>query len=394
MRNGRRILFVATSDPFRRSGGGLLLSGCLHALNHLFPGQVDVLLPEESLPPQPPGPSFFPAPRRTPLQIARGVLRGQFHRFQIPTLSLLDAAAPPHRLCLIGNGLVAGELVAPLRARGVRSAVLHQNFERDYHRDNRTALSFQGRFTGLVARLERNAYLQADVNLFLSAADRARFEVAYGPCPGRNVVLGVFEPEPLPLPPPSRGSVPPSLVLTGTLNSPQTVDGIRDFIHTAYPLLRSRFPQIQVILAGRSPAPLVARFAEAEREAVSLFPDPPDMAPILARASLYCCPIHSGGGVKLRVMDGLRHGLPVLTHSVSARGYDAFLAKPYFRTYRDAPSFADGLAALLDWRLHHPDGSLIQQDYLASAGFDAGCDRLRAALEEPACPPPFPRSRP
>ena len=96
----------------------------------------------------------------------------------------------------------------------------------------------------------------------------------------------------------------------------------------------------------------------------------------MARGRYYICPTCKGGGVKLRVMDGLRAGLPVLTHEISARGYEPFLGITLF-PYHDQASFRDSLVRMLAL---HPDVKETLQVYSDHFSFEAGTARLRELL--------------
>jgi hypothetical protein len=58
-------------------------------------------------------------------------------------------------------------------------------------------------------------------------------------------------------------------------------------------------------------------------------------------------------------MDGLRYGMPVIVHEVSARGYEPFHNRSMF-VYGDPDSFSDALDRMLDSDV---DRSLIREIY-------------------------------
>lgn len=97
------------------------------------------------------------------------------------------------------------------------------------------------------------------------------------------------------------------------------------------------------------------------------------MSAVLARGRYYICPTELGGGLKLRIMDGLKAGLPVLTHAVSARGYEVFEGFCLF-SYRDEDSFRHALDQLLSRPV---DPISVQARYREVFSFDAGVERMR-----------------
>lgn len=52
--------------------------------------------------------------------------------------------------------------------------------------------------------------------------------------------------------------------------------------------------------------------------------------------------------MKLRVMDGLRNGLPVIAHQVSARGYSAFCETGCLEAFEDKEDFEKVLIKLIE----------------------------------------------
>src|SRR5690606_1296543 len=59
-----------------------------------------------------------------------------------------------------------------------------------------------------------------------------------------------------------------------------------------------------------------------------------DIVPFYEGASLYICPIKDGGGTKLKVLDAMAHGLPLLAHPVAMEGIDAIDRQHYYQAER------------------------------------------------------------
>jgi len=85
----------------------------------------------------------------------------------------------------------------------------------------------------------------------------------------------------------------------------------------------------------------------------------------------------------LRIMDGLRLGLPILTHEKSVRGYESFLNKKYFKTYKDLDTFKKSFKDLMNLiEMKKNDNFQIQQDYLDTYSFNAGVKRFEKLLNQ------------
>jgi glycosyltransferase involved in cell wall biosynthesis len=114
---------------------------------------------------------------------------------------------------------------------------------------------------------------------------------------------------------------PATLLFPGGLNYPPNIDAARVLVHDVLPRVRARVPQARVLLAGRAPAPAVAALARAN-PAVTLCDDPPDMRPLLARATLVAVPLRAGSGTRLKILQALAAGRPVVSTPLGAEGLD------------------------------------------------------------------------
>jgi len=101
----------------------------------------------------------------------------------------------------------------------------------------------------------------------------------------------------------------------------------------------------------------------------------------ISKANIYICPTSVGGGLKLRIMDGLKAGLPVLTHIVSERGYDEFKKAGVLFSYFNKGNFEENLINLMDL---YNAGNIIKDKiiniYNSVFSYDAGVRRLKAIL--------------
>ena len=101
------------------------------------------------------------------------------------------------------------------------------------------------------------------------------------------------------------------------------------------------------------------------------------MEPILEAADCYICPTSLGSGIKLRVLDGLQWGLPVVAHDVSARGYERMEETGCLLRYSDGPSFRAALTLLREKSI---DKEKVLTAYRNIFSLEAGCKRLKSIL--------------
>ena len=256
-----------------------------------------------------------------------------------------------------------------VRSRGCRIVTIHHNWQYEYVRDN---YPFPERSLRLfwVRRCEEQAVRGSDLNLTLTPEDRELLRAAYDPArKARIEVVGVHEFKPMRLPAPCTAESP-VFIITGNLGAKQTEDSLVPWLGRYYPILKERVPDARLLIAGSNPS---GRLAQLCRELqVELAASPPDMQPLLRLARYYVCPTDRGGGIKLRIMDGLRNGLPVISHEVSARGYAPFRGSVLF-SYTDPESFRSALEGILAARY---DPAAVQDLYYRHFSFESCVETL------------------
>jgi glycosyltransferase involved in cell wall biosynthesis len=228
----------------------------------------------------------------------------------------------------------------------------------------------------ITIRGEREAVRGSDLNLVLSVQDRDLLRKRYDPQgQARIEVQGGFEYKDRPMPVrPEKIVEDPVFVVTGNLGARQTLDSLLPWLDDYWPLIRKRVPESRLIAAGKNPGKVLQdRLKALGAECVA---NPSDMDGIVTRGRYYVCPASMGGGVKLRVMDGLRAGLPVLVHRVSARGYETFENRSLF-VYDSPDSFRTALEDLLSCTV---DPSMVLEMYTSSYSFRSGVLRLSSFL--------------
>ena len=98
----------------------------------------------------------------------------------------------------------------------------------------------------------------------------------------------------------------------------------------------------------------------------------------MENADYYICPTCLGGGLKLRVMDGLKWGLPVISHTVSARGYDLFEEMGCLISYHNLDGFRRALETL---KTSSFEKKTVLRAYEEIFSFEAGCNRVKKLLQ-------------
>lgn len=376
----KKILFFTATDFNSKYGGALSSLAHYRAFCKYYGSRMVLALPTEFC-----HGSFadsISVPARSKTSILFNILRGRFHRFKSFFVEYLKKHTDEYEMVIMNGGFYAGDMVDLFHSYGIKVLVIHHNYEPEYHMDNCSPPTLKGFTSFFVARNERRAYLKADLNVFVTKSDIKLFEEHYGKCNRPPFLLGVLEPvtwEKFPgeLCQANKQSQK-NIVVTGSLNSVQTVKGVIDFKEKYFSIIRNKYPNWKIILAGRNPANEILQFEKENEGVVRIIPNPENINKVIEMGFIFLCPTNVGGGLKIRLMDGFRNGRPVLVHQVSARGYELFEGQPFYKVYKDEQSFEDGLTQLINFVEHNENfGSQVCSIYRSQFSFEAGCERVK-----------------
>lgn len=135
----------------------------------------------------------------------------------------------------------------------------------------------------------------------------------------------------------------PMVLSVGTLTWEPNIDGLCWFLARVWPAVRRRQPAARLVIAGRDPDPRVRRAAAQPGVELAGFVE--DLRPLYARARVFVCPLRFGSGVKVKVINALYRGLPVVTSPCGAEGLGV---DDVVRVAETAEQWRHALGQLLD----------------------------------------------
>jgi len=275
------------------------------------------------------------------------------------------------------TSVVSFKLIDLFKKCGSKVIVIHHNYQYEYFRDN-TSWWLKIPTLYWCKRYEGEAVRKACLNLTLTKQDISLLSKNY--CGGdvsRFKVLGVFEYKDTIFSQIECASLRnEKFVITGDLGALQTRKSLIPWIKGYYPELKHFFPNSTLTIAGKNPNIEIVDLCK--QYGINLVKSPISMDEIVRDADCYICPVFFGGGLKLRIMDGLKWGLPVLTHSVSARGYDMVVDKGFLFVYDDLIAFRNSLAMLEGIKV---DKGCVRDTYCNFFSYRAGVKRISEILE-------------
>ena len=107
----------------------------------------------------------------------------------------------------------------------------------------------------------------------------------------------------------------------GTMYWPPNIDGVNWFIREVYPLIRQERPDVQFDVVGsRPPAEMVA-LNEAGL-GVNVTGYVADPTSFLERAALMVVPLRAGGGMRVKILNALAQGIPIVSTALGCEGIE------------------------------------------------------------------------
>lgn len=374
------ILYILKHNPWGIGGGCYACRNYLEAFTDIFEeATIDVCICAEYLQcgrqNEYPDVNFIPVKERTKMQKLLSPLTGEMHRFQVKAKQLLSTKS--YDLCIFDHNCIAGTLVDTCKRDGVKTIVINHNCEYEYFRDNSPRIHKMF-FLPWVKKNECHSYKQCDHNIFLTEEDKVLFTDMYGNSNTMSIVGGAFMRKGECLPnvaeiPFSSGRL--KIVISGTMGNIQNLDGLYYFLDELYDVIPEN---IDIVMAGKNPPAELMEKVKSYAN-ITIIPNPKDMMSIVGDSDIFLCPTRLGGGMKLRLMDGLKCGLPVVTHEVSARGYSNFVRMGYLESFSNRDEFKTALLKTIKKVSGHIVTKLeIQQKVSEDLDFNTAVNRLKA----------------
>ncbi len=112
----------------------------------------------------------------------------------------------------------------------------------------------------------------------------------------------------------------PEFVFLGLLSLPHNDDGLRSFLRTAWPHIVERLPGARLRVIGNEARPELSELAATLRDSVTVEGYISDLGEALSGAAALVNPVRFGSGIKLKVVEALGRGLPVVSTPIGAEG--------------------------------------------------------------------------
>jgi len=115
------------------------------------------------------------------------------------------------------------------------------------------------------------------------------------------------------------GSPRTSLVFAGSMDYSANVDAVVWFVNHIWPALRQEHPALSFAIVGRDPTTEVRALAG---DRVTVTGTVPDVRPYYAGALAAVVPLRIGSGTRLKILEAMAAGIPVISTRLGAEGLD------------------------------------------------------------------------
>ena len=139
---------------------------------------------------------------------------------------------------------------------------------------------------------------------------------------------------------------PRSLIFTGKMDFRPNVDAVLWFCQEVLPLVRRKLPDVRFYIVGQSPHRRVLRLADDPAVTITGYVD--DARSYIASACVYVVPLRIGGGTRLKVLEAMAMGKPIVSTSLGCEGFEGLVPGRELSLADTPEEFAQRVIELLD----------------------------------------------
>ncbi len=112
---------------------------------------------------------------------------------------------------------------------------------------------------------------------------------------------------------------PQRILFLGSLDWRANLDALEIMLERIFPRVLAEVPAARLCVVGRNPPAALVRRLNAI-DGVQLYADVPDVRPYLGGCGVMAVPLRMGGGSRLKILEALAAGLPVVSTRIGAEG--------------------------------------------------------------------------
>ncbi len=176
--------------------------------------------------------------------------------------------------------------------------------------------------SGRILALERQFAPRVDVNVVCSDMDAVRLRRSAGARRVHVAENGVLEPEV-----PAHmladaatfARVGRRMAFVGRMSAYTNRDAADFLAREIWPAIGARFADASLDFVGSGAPQSAAKLAERDSR-VRLHGFVKDVKDVVPPGTVFLCPVRDGGGTKLKILDAMNRGLPIIAHPIAVEG--------------------------------------------------------------------------
>lgn len=200
---------------------------------------------------------------------------------------------------------------------------LLEELELSLFRDGLNAPSLRSRVRSRLAWMKLNTYLRHllprfDAITVVSERERINIRDVAPHFPEISVIPNAVDASmyaATPVPP-----RPNTAIYSGALTYSANYDALRYFLSEVYPSIKAEVPEFTLTVTGDTTGVNTAKLPTCP--GVQYIGYVPDIRPVLAQSWMSVVPLRQGGGTRLKILEAMASGTPVLATSKGAEGLD------------------------------------------------------------------------
>ncbi|WP_418647186.1 TIGR03087 family PEP-CTERM/XrtA system glycosyltransferase [Thauera butanivorans] len=153
------------------------------------------------------------------------------------------------------------------------------------------------------------------------------------------------------------GYDPDTISFIGRMDYYPNQEAMFRFCDEVWPLLRSRRPDMKLLIVGADPIPAVQKLGE--RAGITVTGSVPDVRPYILRSAAMVAPLNIARGTQNKILEAMAMGVPVVSSRIAAGGVDA-VAGEHLLVADSAQEYAEAVASIIE--------QPAERDRLARAG--------------------------
>jgi len=177
--------------------------------------------------------------------------------------------------------------------------------------------SLLGRDWPLLRAYEGRMVHEFDAVLAVSHEDKAALQEAAGQPVDITVIPIAIDTDEVTVV--ARDAEPRHILHIGTMYWPPNIDGVLWFAQEVYPLIRQQRPDVCFDIVGARPPQEIAAL-NGDRTGINVTGYVADPTPYLQRAALMVVPLRAGGGMRVKILNAMAQGIPIVSTTLGAEG--------------------------------------------------------------------------